>query len=80
LNVSKLETSFEAGGTVTPKTLVAAGAIATMRKRAPKVKILGAGELTKKLTISGCEVSTSAKEKIEKAGGTVIGIKEGNNG
>jgi large subunit ribosomal protein L15 len=35
------------------------------------VKILGTGELTKKLTITGCEISKSAREKIEKAGGTV---------
>lgn len=71
INVSALETAFEVGATVTPKTLVAAGAIATVRKRAPAVKILGNGALTKKLVIEGCQVSQSAKEKIEAAGGTV---------
>ncbi len=71
VNVAALEASFENGAEVNPKTLVAAGVVATRRKRAPVVKILGNGELTKKLTVSGCAISASAKEKIEKAGGSV---------
>ena len=71
VNVSSLETAFEAGATVTPKTLVTAGVIATARKRAPKVKLLGNGNLTKKLVIEDCQVSGSAKEKIEAAGGSI---------
>lgn len=71
VNVSMLDKAFEAGATVTPKSLVAAGAIATVRRRAPAVKILGNGELTKKLTIENCQVSGSAKAKIEAAGGTI---------
>lgn len=71
VNVSVLEANFKAGETVTPKALVAAGAINTVRKSAPKVKILGNGELTKKLTVENCQVSGSAKAKIEAAGGTV---------
>jgi large subunit ribosomal protein L15 len=69
INVSMLNT-FE-GTDVTPKTLVAAGLIASRRKSAPVVKILGNGELSKKLTVSGCQVSKTAKEKIESAGGSV---------
>ena len=71
VNVAALEAAFEAGATVHPKALVAAGVVETRRKRAPKVKILGSGDLSKKQTVSGCEVSASAKEKIEKAGGSV---------
>ena len=71
VNVSALEASFGAGDTVSPKSLVVAGVISTKRKKAPTVKILGNGELTKKLTVEGCLVSTSAKTKIEAAGGTV---------
>lgn len=70
VNVSALEV-LEAGITVTPKTLVAAGIIETVRRRAPKVKILGNGSLTKKLVIEDCQVSGTAKEKIEAAGGSV---------
>lgn len=71
VNVAALETVFEAGASVTPKTLVTAGVIASVKKRAPKVKILGNGELTKKLVVEDCQVSQSAKTKIEAAGGSV---------
>jgi ribosomal protein L15 len=46
-----------------------------IRKRGgkiPEVKILGRGEITKKLIFENCKVSESAKEKIEKAGGHVV--------
>lgn len=69
INVAALE-QF-AGKEVTPKTLVAAGIVASKRKKAPVVKILGNGEITKKLAVSGCLVSKTAKEKLEKAGGSV---------
>lgn len=72
VNVAALELAFKAGDTVTPKTLVVANVVETVRKRAPKVKILATGEITKSLTIEGCEVSATAKAKIEKAGGKVI--------
>ena len=71
VNVSVLEATFEAGATINPKALVAAGVINSRRKKAPAVKILGNGEISKKLTVTGCIVSASAKEKIEKAGGNV---------
>jgi len=71
LNVSALEAAFSQGDSVTPVLLVERG-LARVRKGAtPHIKILGDGELTKKLTITGCAVSASAKEKIEKAGGSV---------
>lgn len=71
VNVSALDGAFKDGDTVNPKALVAAGVVASRRKKAPKVKILGAGDLSKKLTVTECEVSKTAKEKIEKAGGTI---------
>lgn len=71
VNLNKLEAAFENGATVTPKTLVVAGVITTVRKKAPVVKILGTGEITKKINVEGCQVSASAKTKIENAGGTV---------
>tara|TARA_B100001989_G_C24517711_1_gene454099 strand:+ start:609 stop:1055 length:447 start_codon:yes stop_codon:yes gene_type:complete len=70
INVSALE-ALEAGATVTPKTLVTAGLLETKKKRAPQVKILGNGNLTKKLVVEDCQVSKSAKDKIEAAGGSV---------
>lgn len=71
VNLSVLEARFENGEEVTPRTLVAKGALRMRAGRAPLVKILAEGELSKKLTVSGCKVSATAKEAIEKAGGTV---------
>lgn len=71
VNLVKLEAAFVDGAAVTPKTLVTAGVITTVRKKAPTVKILGTGEITKKINVEGCQVSASAKAKIEKAGGSV---------
>lgn len=71
VNLSVLETAFENGATVSPKSLVTAGVITTVRRKAPMVKILGTGELSKKLSFEGCQMSASAKAKIEKAGGSV---------
>jgi len=67
INVSTLERLFAAGDTVNQKTLEERGLKTTGRT----VKVLGDGELSKKLIISGVKVSGSARTKIEKAGGTV---------
>jgi large subunit ribosomal protein L15 len=72
VNLVRLESVFNDGETVTSKTLVAKGVINAVAKRAPKVKILATGTLTKKLTVEGCEVSAAAKAKIEAAGGKVV--------
>jgi large subunit ribosomal protein L15 len=71
VNVAALEGVFKAGATVTPKTLIAAGVLATVRRKAPAVKILGNGDLSIKLQVEDCQVSQSAKTKIEAAGGTI---------
>ena len=73
LNLASLETAFAAGDTVTATGLLERGILHT-RKGAPTpvIKILGGGTLAKKLTLSGLVVSASAKEKIEKAGGSVL--------
>jgi large subunit ribosomal protein L15 len=67
VNLDKLSTLFPDGGSVTVEDLVAKGAV---RKGQP-VKVLGNGEITVKLEIAVDRVSTSAKEKILAAGGTV---------
>jgi large subunit ribosomal protein L15 len=64
---------FEAGEEVTPESLKAKGLIRTVRK---DVKLLGVGELSKKLTISVHAASASAREKVEAAGGTLTLLKE----
>ena len=66
INVSALE-RFEDGAEVTVETLVESGVVSNPRDG---VKILGNGELTKKLTVKVNAFSASAKEKIEAAGGS----------
>ena len=66
VNVSDLD-KFEEGSVVDLQALQAAGLI---KKELDGVKVLGKGELTKKLTVKAAAFSASAKEKIEKAGGT----------
>ena len=66
VNVADLEARFDAGTEVTPESLRSAG-LATRRDR---VKILGRGDISKKLTVRAHAFSASAKEKIEGAGGT----------
>ena len=65
INLSYLE-RFEDGATVTVESLVEAGIVKNTRDG---VKILGNGELTKKLTVQANAFSASAKEKIEALGG-----------
>jgi len=72
VNVAALEIAFEPGAEVSPKTIVAMGIVRTRRGASPRIKILGNGELSKKIAVSGCTVSASAREKIEKAGGSVL--------
>ncbi len=66
VNVGSLEERFEAGAHVTPQSLVEAGLIRNLRL---PVKILGNGELNKKLMVDAAKYTGTAKEKIEKAGG-----------
>jgi large subunit ribosomal protein L15 len=72
VNVADLEARFKAGEEVTPESLRAAG----LAKRRHPVKVLGRGEISKKLTVRAHAFSASAREKIEKAGGTAEQIGE----
>jgi large subunit ribosomal protein L15 len=67
VNLVDLERRFDAGTEVTLDALKAHGL--AKRKGVP-VKVLGGGELTKKLTVHAHAFSASAREAIEKAGGT----------
>ncbi len=64
---------FEAGEEVTPESLKAKGLIRSVRK---DVKLLGNGELSKKLTITVHAASATAREKVEAAGGTLTLLRE----
>ncbi|MFA5933858.1 MAG: 50S ribosomal protein L15 [Candidatus Paceibacterota bacterium] len=62
---------FDNGAKVNPNILLAAKLISKKRGLTPPVKILSNGNIEKKLVVSGCMVSTAAKAKIEKVGGSV---------
>lgn len=68
INLAVLNDRFEDGAVVDVEALMESGIV-----KNPKdgVKILGNGEITKKLTVKANAFSASAKEKIEAAGGTV---------
>ena len=69
VNLSDLEARFDDGADVNPETLKNKG---LARGRYDVLKVLGNGQLTKKLKVSAHRFSGSAREKIEKAGGEVI--------
>ena len=69
INVEQLEAKFNDGETVDKTALIEKGFISS--KNASLVKVLGNGEVSKKLTVIVDKVSESAKAKIEKAGGSV---------
>lgn len=71
VNLEILEKKFKSSESVTPKILIERKLIRRIKGRIPKVKILGRGKITKKLIIENCQVSKSAREEIEKAGGKI---------
>jgi large subunit ribosomal protein L15 len=72
INVSALD-RFDDGAEVTPESLVEKG---LLKNTKTDVKLLGNGDLEKKLTVRVHAISATAREKVEKAGGTVSLLKE----
>jgi large subunit ribosomal protein L15 len=72
VNLRDLEARFDDGAEVTPEALVEARVIKNTRI---DVKILGVGDLTKKLSVSAHGFSATAHEKIERAGGSVTWLR-----
>lgn len=73
VNIKDLNKKFKSGEVVTARELERKGLVDTVKYG---VKILGMGEIKKKLNIEGCYLSKSAKKKIEKAGGKVTEMPE----
>ncbi len=71
VNLEILENAFAAGDAVNPETLLAKKLISKVGGRLPKVKILSTGKLTKKVIVTGCTFSKTAKSHIEASGGTI---------
>jgi large subunit ribosomal protein L15 len=73
VNVAALEERFDAGAEVTPESLVEKG---VLKNTKIDVKILGQGDLSKKLSVTAHAISATAREKIEAAGGSVTLLRE----
>jgi large subunit ribosomal protein L15 len=71
INIGTIDKKFKEGETITSKILLEKDLIRKIKGKIPKVKILGNGDLKKPLTFKDFEFSKSAKEKINKAGGTI---------
>lgn len=70
VNVGALNV-FAVGAIISPATLFEANLVRRVGGKLPSVKILGNGEITVKVSVVDCIISKTAKEKIEKAGGTI---------
>jgi large subunit ribosomal protein L15 len=73
VNLRDLERVFDDGAEVTLEAMIDKGVIKNTKT---DVKVLGQGDLTKKLTVTAHAFSATAREKIEKAGGSVTALKE----
>lgn len=71
VNLVALEAAYSAGETVSPSSLLARGLVRRAKGRAPAVKILGTGSLTKAFVIKGCSVSAPARTALLAAAGTI---------
>ena len=65
VNLAEIEERFKSGEEVSPETLLKKGLIRRIKGRTPAVKVLGTGELKKKLIFKDVEFSRSAAEKIK---------------
>lgn len=63
VNLGDIDKRFKPGDTVSPESLLKTGLISKIKGRMPKVKILGMGELKKKLVFKEVQFSKSAKKK-----------------
>lgn len=72
VSLAALEAAFDAKAAVTPALLVEKGLVSRRGGKVPPIKVLGTGTLSKPLSVSGVAASASAKEAIERAGGSVL--------
>ncbi len=71
VNLKKLENVVKDGDVVTPAYLIEKGLVRNIKGKTPEIKILGTGKLEKKVSFENVTVSASAKDAIQKAGGTI---------
>ncbi len=77
VNLQQLEALFDDGAEVTPEILLERR---VARRKQDLIKVLGGGEVSKKLNVSAHAFSQTARDKIEKAGGTVTVVQTAKGG
>jgi large subunit ribosomal protein L15 len=70
VNLDTLEKNSKDGEIINPENLLNKGIIRMIKGKTPEVKILGKGKISKKIVVEKCQLSKSAKEAIEKVGGS----------
>lgn len=71
LNLFDIDKKFKDGEIVNPVSLVGKKLVYKISGRFPKIKILGTGEISKRLNFQEVLLSSSARDKVKKAGGTI---------
>lgn len=71
INIGDFSSYFKDGDKVTPKILMEKGFLKLKSGKIPAIKILGTGELDKKLLIKDCQISESVRKKVKERGGNV---------
>jgi large subunit ribosomal protein L15 len=71
INLDQIDARFEDGSTVSPATIREAG---LLKSTSARIKILGRGELTKKVTVEAHRFSATARSRIEASGGKVVEV------
>lgn len=71
VNLSALEAAYQTGEIVSPVSLIAKNLVRRTKGRAPKVKILGTGNISKTIVVKNCALSVSARTAILACGGTI---------
>ncbi len=71
VNLSDIDRLFSDGEEINPETLFKKGLVRKVSGKLPSVKILGSGNVTKKLVFSGCLFSKTAEEKVKSAKGEI---------
>ena len=71
INVGVLNDKFEKNDSINPKILLQKKLIRKIKGKIPQVKILGKGKIEKPLIVKDCQISKSARKKIEEVGGHI---------
>ena len=71
VNIGRINQAFKNGDVVSPQTLLEKGLIKKSGGVLPRVKVLGGGDLDKKLSFENSQISGSVRGLIEKVGGTI---------